>query len=117
MLQHIRYSWLFQKDGIVGWQLMDQAMEKMKHLSYFAEEVAGNGLDPRFEKGKVDMSKAVGQALQKALADVQGGLALHQKLQKDGETQKHGGFVINLDLTVQQEEYQAAEIKDWMKKK
>jgi bacterioferritin len=117
MLQHIRYSWVFQRDGIMGWQLMDQAMEKMKQLAHFAEDVAGNGLDPRFESGKLDMSKAVGQALQKALEDVQGGVSRHQKLQKDGETQKHGGFVINLDLTVQQEEYQAAEIKDWMKKK
>ena len=63
MLQHIRYSWVFQKDGIQGWQLMDQAMEKMKHLAHFAEDVAGNGLDPRFEAGKIDMSKAIGQAL------------------------------------------------------
>jgi bacterioferritin len=117
MLQHIRYSWVFQKDGIQGWQLMDQAMEKMKHLAHFAEDVAGNGLDPRFEAGKIDLSKAIGQALQKALEDVQGDLARHQKLQKDSETQKHAGFVINLDLDVQQEEYQAAEIKDWMKKK
>jgi len=117
MLQHIRYSWVFQKDGIQGWQLMDQAMEKMKHLAHFAEDVAGNGLDPKFEAGKVDMSKAIGQALQKALEDVQGGLARHQKFQKDSETQKHGGLVINFDLDVQQEEYQAAEIKDWMKKK
>lgn len=117
MLQHIRHSWVFQKDGIQGWQLMDQAMEKMKQLAHFAEDVAGNGLDPRFEAGKIDMSKAIGQALQKALEDVQGGLARHQKLQKDGETQKHGGLIINLDLTVQQEAYQAAEIKDWMKKK
>jgi hypothetical protein len=38
-------------------------------------------------------------------------------LQKEDEMQKHGGLVINLDLTVQQEEYQAAEIGDWMKKK
>jgi bacterioferritin len=117
MLQHIRYSWILQKDGILGWQLMDQAMEKMKQLAHFAEDVAGNGLDPRFEAGKIDMSKAVAQAMQKALSDVQGDLARHQKLQKDGETQKHAGFVINLDLTVQQEEYQAAEIKDRMKKK
>ena len=117
MLQHIRYSWVFQKDGIQGWQLMDQAMEKMKHLAHFAEDVAGNGLDPRFEAGKIDMSKAIGQALQKALEGVQGGLARHQKFQKDSETQKHGGLVINLDLDAQQEEYQAAEIKDWMKKK
>lgn len=117
MLQHIRYSWVFQKDGVLGWQLMDQAMEKMKHLAHFAEDVAENGLDPRFKAGKIDMSTAVGQALQKALEDVQGGLARHLTLQKDNEAQKHGGFVINLDLTVQQEEYQAAEIVDWKKKK
>ncbi len=117
MLQHIRYSWLFQKDGILGWQLMDQAMEKMKQLAHFAEDVAGNGLDPRFESSKIDMSKATAQAFKKASEDVQGGLGRHQKLQKDSETQKHAGFVINLDLTVQQEEYQAAEIKEWMKKK
>ncbi|MCJ7664045.1 MAG: ferritin-like domain-containing protein [Desulfobacterales bacterium] len=117
MLQHIRYSWVFQKDEIQGWQLMDQAMEKMKHLAHFAEEVAGNGLDPKFEAGKIDMGKAIGQALQKALEDVQGGLVRHQKFQKDSETQKHGGLVINLDLDVQQEAYQGAEIKGWMKKK
>jgi bacterioferritin len=117
MLQHIRYSWVFQKDGVLGWQLMDQAMEKMKQLAHFSEDVAENGLDPRFKAGTIDMSTAIGQALQKALEDVQGGLARHQKLQKDSEAQKHGGFVINLDFTVQQEEYQAAEIADWKSKK
>jgi bacterioferritin len=117
MLQHIRYSWVFQKDGVLGWQLMDQAIEKMKHLAHFAEDVAENGLDPRFKAGKIDISTAIGQALQKALEDVQGGLARHLTLQKGSETQKHGGFVINLDLTVQQEEYQAAEIEDWKHKK
>jgi bacterioferritin len=95
---------------------MDQAMEKMKHLAHFAEDVAGNGLDPRFEAGKMDMSKAAGQALNKALEDVGDSLKRHQRLQKEGETQKHGGLVINLDLTAQQEEYQGAEIKDWIKK-
>lgn len=117
MLQHIRCSWVFQKDGVLGWQLMDQAMEKMKHLAHFAEDVAGNGVDPRFKAGKIDMSTAIGQALQKALEDVQGGLSRHQKLQQDSEAKKHGGFVINLDLTVQQEEYQAAEIADWKRNK
>jgi bacterioferritin len=117
MLQHIRCSWVFQKDGVLGWQLMDQAMEKMKHLAHFAEDVAGNGVDPRFKAGKIDMSTAIGQALQKALEDVQGGLSRHQKLQQDSEAKKHGGFVINLDLAVQQEEYQAAEIADWKRNK
>lgn len=112
MLQHIRYSWLFQKDGIQRWQLMDQAIEKMKQLGHFAEDVAGNGLDPRFKVGQIDMNTATGQPLNKALADVRAGLARHLMLQKDGETQKHGGFAINLGLTCQQEGYQVAEIGD-----
>jgi bacterioferritin len=117
MLQHIRYSWVFQQDGILGWQLMDQAMEKMKHIAHFAENVAGEGVDPRFKADQVDMSVAIGEALQRALALVEGAHKRHQSFQKDGELQKHGGLVINLDFTTQQEEYEAAEIKDWMKKK
>jgi bacterioferritin len=113
MLQHMRSSWIFQKDGILAWQLMDQAMEKMKHIAHFAEDVAGNGLDPRFKVGHIDMSTAIGHALQKAQEDVQAGLKRHQQLQKDSEAQRHAGLIINLDLTVQQEEYQAAEIEDW----
>jgi hypothetical protein len=35
MLQHIRYSWMFQKKGLSGWNLMDQAMEKMKQVGAF----------------------------------------------------------------------------------
>jgi bacterioferritin len=40
----------------------------------------------------------------------------HLKLREDGEVRKHSGLVINLDLMVQQEAYQAVEIEDWMKK-
>ncbi|OGP94546.1 MAG: hypothetical protein A2Z19_01250 [Deltaproteobacteria bacterium RBG_16_54_18] len=117
MLQHIRYSWVFQKEGNLGWQLMDQAMEKMKHIAHFAEDVAGDGADPRFKADQVDMSTAIGQALQRAFETVEGAFKRHQTFQKDGELQRHGGLVINLDFTAQQEAYQAAEIKDWMKKK
>jgi bacterioferritin len=117
MLQHIRYSWVLQQDAMMGWQLMDQAMEKMKHLAHFAEDVAGDGADPRFATGQVDKSPSMGQALQRALELVEGAYKRHQNLQKDGELQKHGGLVINLDFTTQQEQYQAAQIKDWMKKK
>ena len=117
MLQHIRYSWVFQKEGNLGWQLMDQAMEKMKHIAHFAEDVAGDGADPRFKADQVDMSTAIGEALQRAFETVEGAFKRHQTFQKDGELQKHGGLVINLDFTARQEAYQAAEIKDWMKKK
>jgi hypothetical protein len=39
---------------------MDRAMEKMKQLTHFAEDVAGNGLDPRFKTGQIDMNTATG---------------------------------------------------------
>ncbi|MGB6928853.1 MAG: ferritin-like domain-containing protein, partial [Syntrophobacteria bacterium] len=72
MLQHIRSSWVFQQESIVGWQLMDFAMTKMKQLAHLAEEVAENGIMPRFEAGKIDLSASVGVALKKGLEDVRG---------------------------------------------
>ena len=115
MLQHLRTSWLFQKDEIMGWKIMDQAMEKMKQLAHFAEDIAEDGVAPKFKPGEIDMSNAIGQALKKALEDVQGARDRHLKLREDTEVRKHSGLVINLDLTVQQEEYQGAEIEDWLK--
>jgi len=116
MWQHIRMSWVFQKSGVKGWGLMDQAMEKMKQLALFAEAVAENGAVPRLTLGKIDKSQAVGLALQRALEDVDKSRKRHLKLQKDEEFKKHSGLVLKMDLTVQQEAYQADELKDWLKK-
>ena len=115
MLQHLRASWLFQKDDTIGWKIMDQAMEKMKQLAHFAEDIAEDGLAPEFKPGQIDGSKAIGQALKKALEDVRTARERHLTLQEDSEVKKHSGLVINLDLTVQQEAYQAAEIEGWSK--
>jgi bacterioferritin len=117
MLQQIRNSWVFQNNELVGWRLMDQAMEKMKQLAHFAEPIAEDGVPPEFKLGKIDTSKAIGMALAKALEDVQGARERHMALKQDGEGQKHSGLVINLDLTIQQEEYQGAELEDWSKGK
>ncbi|MEW6419389.1 MAG: ferritin-like domain-containing protein [Nitrospirota bacterium] len=117
MLQHIRYSWLSQKSSLLAWQLMDQAMEKMKQVAHFAEDIGGNGIPPRFIPGKIDVSKTIGKALKKALEDVRTAQKRHMKLKEDSEFKKHGGLVINLDLTIQQEEYQAEELEDMGKKK
>lgn len=114
MLQHLRTSWLFQRDEIMGWKVMDQAIEKMRQLAHFAEEIAEDGLAPKFKPGEIDMSSALGHALKKALEDVQTGRERHLKLREDREVEKHSGLVINLDLTVQQEAYQAAEMEDWI---
>ena len=115
MLQHLRTSWLFQKDEIMGWKIMDMAMEKMKHLAHFAEDIAEDGVAPKFKANQIDGSKAIGQALKIALENTQTTRERHMKLREDSEVKKHSGLVINLDLTVQQEAYQAAEIEDWIK--
>jgi bacterioferritin len=117
MLQHIRTSWVFQKDEIMGWKIMDQAMEKMKQLAHFAEPIAEDGVSPKFKLGQIEKSQAIGMALKKALEDVQETRERHVRLKEDPEVKKHLGFVINLDLTIQQEEYQGAEIEDWHKNK
>ena len=116
MLQHIRSSWIFQQDGILGWQLMDQAMEKMKQIAHFAEDVAGNGITPDLKSGPISKDKTSSIALKKAFEDVQRARERHLRLREDGELKKHLGLVINLDLTLQQEEYQIAELEDWRKK-
>jgi bacterioferritin len=115
MLQHIRYAWVFQKNAHVSWQIMDQSMEKMKQIAHFAEDIAENGADPQFKPGKIDISKSIGKALQKAFEDVRKSHKRHIRLSKDADLQKHKGMVINLDLTIQQEEYQAEELRDMLK--
>jgi len=116
MLQHVRHAWVFQKNELVGWQLMDQAMEKMKQLAHFSEDVAENGIEPRFELSSIDQSRAVGLALKKALEDVRTAHERHLGLKDDEEFKKHEGLMVNLDLTLKQEAYEAAELEDWVKK-
>ncbi len=116
MLQHLRTCWVFQKDENLGWKIMDQAMEKMRHLAHFAEDIAEDGVAPEFKPGRTDKSGTIGAALKKALEDVRTARERHLKLSDDIEVKKHSGLVINLDLTVQQEAYQGAELADWTEK-
>jgi bacterioferritin len=112
MLQHIRYSWAFQKKGLMAWNLMDQAMEKMKQIAHFAEDIGANGIDVQLKPGQIDLTTVPGKALKKATDDVSKSHRRHLKLKKDSELNKHGGMVINLDLTIQQEQYQEEELSD-----
>ena len=114
MLQHIRTSWVFQKEEMLGWEIMDFAFTKMKQLAHVAEPVAENGINPKFKANKIDLSASIGLALKKALEDVRSSQERHLDLQKDTETKKHAGLLINLDLSVQQEAYEAAEIEGWL---
>ncbi|MCG6981721.1 MAG: ferritin-like domain-containing protein [Deltaproteobacteria bacterium] len=115
MLQHIRSSWVFQKEGILGWQMMDFAMTKMKQLAHLAEGVAENGITPRFEAGKLVKNDSPGAAIKKGLDDVRAAREEHLRFQGESETKKHAGLLLSLDLALKQEEYEASEIEDWAK--
>jgi bacterioferritin len=115
MLQHLRHSWVFEKNSLVSWRLMDQSLEKMKQIAHFAEDIGGGGTPPKFKPGKTDISKSIAKALAKALDDVKKSQKRHIRLRKDSELKKHEGLVINLDLTIQQEQYQAEELEDMKK--
>ncbi|MBN2282870.1 MAG: ferritin-like domain-containing protein [Deltaproteobacteria bacterium] len=117
MLRHIRMSWMFQKEDRTGWRLMDQAMEKMKHLAMFAEAAAEDGVVPRLKAESVNTGAAVSQALQRAIEDISADLERYSTLTDEEEFRKHAGLALKMDLTVQQLEYQAAEIGDWLKRK
>lgn len=116
MLQYLRNAWVFQRKGISGWQIIDFSFTKMKQLAHIAEPVAENGITPQFKAGKIDTSAAIGIALKKALEDVRVSREQHFSLKKDSETQKHTGLVINLELSIRQEDYEAAEIEGWLAK-
>jgi bacterioferritin len=114
MLQHIRQAWVFQKNGLLSWEIMNQSMEKMKQLAHFAEDVAENGMDPDLSLGEVDRSADFKSALQKSLESVDNAQKRHVLRVEDRELKKHSGLVINLDLTIKQETYQSQELRQWL---
>jgi bacterioferritin len=115
MLNAIRDAWVFQDNGISGWQIIDFSFTKMKQLAHIAEEAAENGIEPRLKKGNIITAPAIGKALQNSLESVRATRDLHMNLQNDPEAQKHSGLMANLDLSIKQETYEAEEIKDWLK--
>jgi bacterioferritin len=114
MLQSLRDSWVFQKENITGWQIMDFSMTKMKQLAHLAEPIAENGITPDFKADKIIVSNSIGIALKNELENVCGTKKLHEELASRDETKKHSGLIINLDLSIKQEEYEAEEIKGWI---
>lgn len=115
MLRHIRDSWVFQKEDMFGWKLMDFSMTQMKQLAHLSEPVAENGIPPRLNVQPLNLSSSLGAALSKTLEDVESSIKRHQALRNEEETQKHAGEIVNLELSIDQETYQADEIKDWLK--
>lgn len=116
MLKHIRHAWVFQQNGLLSWEIMNQSMEKMKQLAHFAEDVAENDMDPDLSVSEINTSSEIGAALQDAADSAAKGKDRHVSLTDNEELKKHSGLVTSLDLTIKQEKYQIDEIKSWLKK-
>ena len=114
MLQALRDAWVFQNEELLGWRIMDFSMTKMKQLAHLSEPVAENGIEPKLKISPLNLSSSIGEALKNALEGVGGTQKLHEDLLAEGETQKHLGMQINLDLSIKQETYEGDEIKDWL---
>jgi bacterioferritin len=107
---------VFQRQELHGWQIMDFSMTKMKQLAHIAESVAENGISPKLKSGNMVLSTSIGVALKNALENVSHTRRLHSDLLTENETGKHSGLIINLDLAIKQEAYEADEIHDWLAK-
>ncbi len=114
VLQSIRNAWVFQKNGVRAWEMMDFSMTRMKQLAHVSEQVAENGITPRLTGSVVPVS-TLGDALSSALENLKSSRQAHLQLKADKEAQKHAGLLINLDLSIKQEAYEAEEINDWLK--
>ncbi len=114
MLQRIRTAWVFQKDAMTGWQIMDFSMTKMKQLAHVSEEVAANGLKPNLKTDKPFEGASVAEALNNAVDDIQKSRLDYTALNSEKEMAKHAGLAGNIGLALKQEEYEAAEIKEWI---
>ncbi len=115
MLQSLRDAWTFQKSGLSAWRIMDFSYTKMKQLAHLAEETAENGFEPRFKPRGATGHSVIGKALQAALEDVRKTKKGHTDIKNDPEAKKHGGLMINLSLSINQESYEEEEIRDWLK--
>lgn len=132
IIRYLIHSYLEGEDSPLGAGLLSRAREemwhmhwlgmiidfsftKMKQLAHVAEEVAENGISPRLNMGAILTSSSIGAALQNVLESVQNSRKRHEQLKNDPEAQKHSGLLINLDLSIAQETYEADEIKDWLK--
>lgn len=115
MLEHVRHSWVLPAGASLGWGLMDQAMEKMRHLAHFAEDVSENGIEPDFSLADYSQSSDPATALGASLKRLQQARERHRELRAEEETGRHAGLALNLDLTLKQEQHQEGEIADWIK--
>jgi hypothetical protein len=86
-------------------------MRHMKHLSNFAEELAESGHPLDFVHPEIDMSDAVGPAIEADLELTHQARQRFIELSQTSELQEHAGLKRELDHMIYQEEFLAADLE------
>jgi bacterioferritin len=105
-----------RRSAALSWGLMDQSMTMMKQLAHFAEDVAENGIEPRFEAGPIDLGREIMASVRNSADRLAQARERHLELSRNVTAQENAGFMINLELTLKQEEYLYVELNDSLKK-
>ena len=112
VLQHLRHSFVFEDENCpVGSELELTAMRHMKHLSYFAEELAESGHDLEFVHPTIDTSTSVDAAIKSDVELTHAARERFATLSQDPELEKHAGLKIEVDNMISQEEFLASTVE------
>lgn len=112
VLQHLRHAFVFESESCpASSELELTAMRHMKHLSYFAEELAEAGREPLFADQELDASRSIGPALMSDLELTKRARERFAELSQDPEIMQHRGLKTELDHMVIQEEFLTANVE------
>lgn len=115
ILQELRHAFVFEELTCpVGSEIELSAMRHMKHLSYFAEELAESGREPEFEYPGVDMSRDVMAALVSDLELTDAARERFVELKQDPELVDHETLRIEIDNMITRNEVLAMTVKELM---
>jgi hypothetical protein len=113
LLQHLLHSFVFEEEDCpVGSELELTAMRHMKHLSYFAEELAESGHRLEFIDPELDQSDSISPALESDIALTEQARKRFAELSLHPDMQEHAGLRTELEHMVSQEEFLAATVGD-----
>ncbi len=112
VLQHLRHSFVLEDESCpVSSELELTAMRHMKHLSYFAEELADAGHQLDFAHPTIDMSRSIGSALNADLDLTQEARERFLELSKNPELAEHQGLKTEVDHMISQETFLASQVE------
>jgi bacterioferritin len=115
ILQELRHAFVLEEESCpVGSEIELSAMRHMKHMSFFAEELAESGREPQFDYPGIDLSSEVMPALASDLELTEAARERFVKLDQDPELGDHKGLKIEVENMILRNELLAVTIKELM---